>query len=329
MVPDMRIVLDKTRLQVLMVAVPLAIIIASGAYYYFYIRPKQGISHQSFLAQDTAVRVVIKPPRVQSYVTSLAPVATRFVKGVPKFTSLQQFSFRTEWIHKMPFEFTLLLDQRSPDFLGVLLYVQENPASESFAGLVDDSDFFRALRPIRWEHARMMRRDTGQLTASGTLPIPVGTRDAVSSSFPNYVPFDAPPVTGRHFVEIAVNNQNGSLMELQGALAGLVDVLNAPDLEEEMKRLWVAVKSVRLTADLIADDRLSLNMEIACGNTQDADAAAELMWKTTDAADAYLNNRFGFRLEGSSSTYPSEEATAFGNFALTGFEKRLRNALGS
>ncbi len=322
----MRIVLDKTRLQILLIAVPLALVLAAGTYYYFFIRPRQGISHEAFLVQDTAVRLVIKPALVQSYVSSLAPVGTRFVKGIPRVTSLQQFSFRTEWVHKMPFEFTFLLDQRSPDFLGVLLFVQEHPASESFADLVDDSGFFHALHPIRWEHTRMMLRDTGQLTASGTLPIPAGTRDAVSASFPNYVPFDPPPVTGRHFVEIAVNNQNGALMELQGALAGLVDVLNDPDLEEEMNQLWSAVESVHFTADLEEDDRVAMNVELVCSDTQTAATAADILRKTADAAGAYLNNRFGFLIQGTS--HPTEDAIAAGAYALTGFENRLRQALG-
>lgn len=322
----MRIVLDRTRIQIILVAVPLALLLAAGAYWYFYMRPLRGISHESFLVQDTAVRAVVKPALVQSYVSSLAPVGTRFVKGVPRVTSLQQFSFRTEWVHKMPFEFTFLLDQRSPDFLGVLLYVQEHPASESFADLVDDSRFFHALHPIRWEHSRMMRRGARQLTASGSLPIPTGMRDAVSANFPDYVPVDPPPVSGRHFVEIAVNNRNGVLMELQGALQRLTGVLDSPALEEAMNRLWTAVASVRFTADLQEDDRLDLTVEIACRDPQTAAAAAELLWKIIDAADAYLNARFGFRLEGTS--YPGEEGTAFGTITLTGFEERLRRALG-
>lgn len=323
---DMRIVLDKTRLQILMIAVPLALVIAAGAYYYFYVWPRQGLSHEPFLVPDTAVRVVIKPPQVQSYISSLAPAATRFVKGVPKFTSLQQFSFRTEWVHKMPFEFSLLLDQRSPDYLGVLLFVQENPASESFADLLNDSRFFHALHPIRWEQPRMMRRGTGQLTASGTLPIPAAARDAVSARFPDFIPLDPPQVSGRHFVEIAVNNRNGSLMELQGALSRLAGILNNRELEDSMLRLWAGVESAHLSADLEGDDRVGLHMEIVCQETRTATIAAEAIQEIADAINMYLNARFGFLLQG--TAYPEEEAKVSGNFTLTGFEERLRNALG-
>lgn len=322
----MGIALNKTRLQLVIVVIPLVLILAGGSYYYFFIRPRQGVSHERFLVPDTAVRAVVKPVLVQHYVSSLAPAGTRFIKGVPKVTSMQQFSFRTEWIHKMPFEFTFLLDQRSPDFQGVTLFIQEHPSAESFEELVNDDMFFRTLHPVQWKSETMMRQGRNDLIALGTLPVPVWTRDAVSDTFPNYVPLDPPSVSGKHFVEIAVNNRNGALMELQGALPGLVGVLDDPGLEERMRHAWGSVGSARFTADLGAEDRLDMHIEILCGNTEQAFEAATILQEAAQRIQTYLNGRFGFTLEG--TAHPLEDGTAHGDYILTGFENRLRRAVG-
>lgn len=319
----MGITLDRTKLQIVLVGVPLAFLLAGGSYYYFFVLPRHGVSHEDLLLPDTAVRAVVKPVLVQEYVSSLAPVGTRFIKGVPKVSSLQQFSFRTEWIHKMPFEFTFLLDQRSPDFLGVILYVQEHPAAESFEDLVNNGAFFQALYPIQWQSERMTSHGQNRLTAMGTLPIPERTRNTVSEAFPDYIPLDTPPVTGRHFVEIAVNNRNGALMELQGALSGLVGVLEDPALEDWLFRFWPSVESARFLADLNGADRMDMRLEVVC---RDAREAAEIIQQTATDAHAYLERRFGFTLEG--TAHQENSTTAQGEYALSGFENRLRRALG-
>ena len=61
----MRIAIDRTRLQAIIVGVPLVLCIAAGSYYYFFIRPRTGVTHEAFLVPDTAVRAVLKPVLVQ------------------------------------------------------------------------------------------------------------------------------------------------------------------------------------------------------------------------------------------------------------------------
>lgn len=322
----MRIAIDRTRLQAAAIGIPLVLVMAVGAYYYFFLRPRYGVTHEAFLVPDTAARAVLKPVLVQEYVSSLAPAGTRFIKGVPKFTSLQQFSFRTEWVHKMPFEFTFLLDHRSPDFLGVILYVQEHPAAEAFDDLVNDSGFFRELYPVQWESERMLRQGENHMLAMGTLPIPAGTRDAVSRSFPEYVPFDPPEVTGSHFAEIAINNQNGALLELQGALARLVGVLNDPGLEERLSQLWPAVAGAYFTADLTQDNRLSMTLELTLLDPGAASEAVALLDQAAADVSRYLSSRFGFSFAGTAR--PDGADIVAGTYLLSGFENRLRSALG-
>ena len=115
-------------------------------------------------------------------------------------------------------------------------------------------------------------------------------------------------------------------MELQGALSRLAGILNNRELEDSMLRLWAGVESAHLSADLEGDDRVGLHMEIVCQETRTATIAAEAIQEIADAINMYLNARFGFLLQG--TAYPEEEAKVSGNFTLTGFEERLRNALG-
>ncbi len=321
----MRLVIDKTRLQATLVAIPILVVAAAGLYYYFFVLPTYGVFHEEWLARDTAVRAVVKPVLVQSYVSSLAPTGSKFVPGVPKVSSLQQFAFRTEWIHKMPFEFTFLFDQRSPDHFGVVLFVRERPAAEAFDSLVNDTGFFRALHPIRWEQPRITRQGAGRLIASGTLPIPPSNRDAVSSHWPEYHPIETLPVTGRHFIEIVVNNRNGALVELQGALSRAVHGWADAALERELYRLWPDVEETRLTANLVGADQLRFSVEVQCATATSAGEAAALMDAAAEAIRRYLSSRFGFTLEGAAD---SSGVQARGDYVLSGFEARLRRALG-
>ena len=321
----MKIGLDKTRIQALLIAVPVVILVAAGLYYFFFIRPTYGVFHEPWLAQDTAVRVVLKPVLVQSYVSSLAPTGSRFISGVPQVSSLQQFAFRTEWIHKMPFEFSFLLDQRSPEYFGVLLFVREHPASEAFDSLVDNSGFFNGLYPIRWEQQRMSRQGTGQLIASATLPIPSATRTSVSKSWPRYIPIDAPPVTGRRFIEIAVNNRNGALMELHGALERAVVPWADVNLERRMHQLWPVILDARLTADLAGSDRLVFSAEIVCSTPIEANDVWLTVQNAAEAVGRYLRSAHGFDLNGSATVSGD---TVHGEYVLSDFEARLRRALG-
>ncbi len=321
----MKVVLDKTRIQAVLIAVPIVLVIGVGLYYFFFIRPTYGVFHEPLMAQDTAVRLVTKPVLVQSYVSSLAPTGSRYISGVPKVSSLQQFVFRTEWIHKMPFEFSFLLDHRSPEHFGVLLFVREHPASEAFDSLVDGSGFFRALYPLRWEQQRMSRQSTGQLIATATLPIPSATREAVSASWPDYVPIAPPPVTGRHFIEVGVNNRNGALMELHGALARAVVPWADANLERRMRQLWPAILDVRLTGDLAGDDRLVFVAEIVCGTAVEATDVRLAVENAAQAIGRYLQSAHGFQLRGSASVFGD---TVESEYVLSGFESRLRRALG-
>ena len=321
----MKISLNKTRLQAIAIAIPLVILVAGGLYYFYFVRPVYGVFHESLLVPDTAVRVVLKPVLVQSYVSSLANKATKYIKGVPKVSSLQQFAFNTEWIHKMPFEFSFLFDQRSPEYLGVLLFVREHPASESFADLVNGSGFFRDLYPIDWDQDRMSRERAGQLISSGTLPVPLATQKMVSDAFPNYRSFDAPLVTGDHFIEIAVDNRNGVLMELQGALARAVKPWSTPPLEREMNALWALVHSVQLTADLEGDDNLVFRAEIACSSSDAAENVFMVVQTAAIAVGQYLEDRHGFRLNGDADLRGDN---VLATYALSGFESKLRRALG-
>ncbi|HDP34268.1 MAG TPA: hypothetical protein ENN29_04060 [Candidatus Hydrogenedentes bacterium] len=294
-------------------------------YYFFFVRPTYGVFHESLMENDTAVRVVLKPVLVQSYVSSLAPTGSKFIKGVPKVSSLQQFAFRTEWIHKMPFEFSFLLDQRSPEHFGVLFFVREHPTSESFADLVNDSGFFNALYPLRWEQQRVSRQSAAQLAARATLPIPETIRGEVSKAWPNYAPIDAPPVTGRHFIEVAVNNRNGALMELHGALARAVAPWADGNLERRMLQLWPVIEEARLVGNLAANNRLVFKGEVLCRNAVEAGDVRRLAENAGAAIGEYLRSTHGFHLTGGVEVSGS---SAQAEYVLTGFEPQLRRALG-
>jgi len=302
-----------------------AVLAALVAGWWLFLRgPGAAVAHREFLQADTPVIAVVNPPRVQAYVSSLAHSATRFVPGIPKLSSMQARAFSFDWIHKMPLEMAFLFDQRASDAYAVTLLFRENPTSESLEGLVD-AGFFQTLRPVRFPGSRLARKGGGILLSEGTLPVPPFVKELAQKRYPGYIPVDAPAVSGNHFVEIAINNRNGALVELQGALSELISPWAAGGTRQTLLDLAPEVVEGVFTADLADDDRLECRMEAECASAAGAEAVAGILGTAADEVAFWLEEANGFGLAGSVERSGS---SVRGVWQLTGFEPKLRRALG-
>ncbi len=308
----------------LLLGLPGVLLAAFVTWYMLFRGPGAAVGHREFVKADTAVIAVVCPPHVQSYVSGLVPAATRFVPGIPKITSMQSRAIDFDWIHKMPREMAFLFDQRSPEYHGVTLFFREHPTSESLERLVD-AGFFYSLRPIEWQGSALVRQGMGKLTAEGRLSIPPYAQIATEKQFPNYTPLDTPRVSGNHFVEIAINNRNGALAEMQGALAGLVAPWADTSFRERLMNLSSKVESGTFTADLVRDDALECALTLECGNAAAAVDVENAVAAAADAVAGFLGSAYGFSLVGAVERGGSEVRA---EHTLGGFEGRLRRALG-
>ena len=131
-------------------ALPGVLLAVAATWWFLFRGPAPALRHADYLRPDTAVRVVLCPARVQSYVSGLAPTATRFVHGIPKLSSMQGAPIRFDWIHKLPLEMAFLFDQAFPGHFGVTLFLQEHPTGEPIDELAGNSSFLQDLQPILW-----------------------------------------------------------------------------------------------------------------------------------------------------------------------------------
>lgn len=320
----MHIRFEKQTALLLLVIFSVFLCLGGGAYYYFFIAPRYGIYHEDLLAPDTALRVVFKPVLVQKYISSLAPAGSSLIPGIPKVSSMQQMHFRTEWIHKMPFEFSFLLDQRASDQLGVLFFVKEHPASESFSELVDDGGFFRATRPIVWDQSRMSRYAVRTLTATGSVLIPRTYQEETAKHHPVYSPLTPPEVKGHHFLEAALNNKNGTLIELLGAFSAPLRPILSTDTEKTLISLSPNIEGAFLKAFLSEADLLLIEVTVECSDSSSAEEVSKAVLAAAYDTAAFAK-REGFALYWDSDI-EDNHVLLTGEFS--DFEPKIRRAMG-
>jgi len=230
-----------------------------------------------------------------------------------------------DWLHKMPLEMAFLFGQASPGRLGVTFFFQENPKGYPLDQLISGSSFLGDLQPIYWNSSGLRRETGGQLLIDGQLDVPPEIQRRADSIWQQYQPVQTPPIRGNHFLEIGINNCNGALLQLQGALSNLVMPWADPQLEEVMRQTSRVVLNAVATADLAGNDCLQFRLELRCTDATSASALAQVCRAAAQALSVWIQATQGFTLQGDIS---AEQAKVAGQYELRGFEVRLKHALG-
>ena len=101
--------------------------------------------------QDTTVGYVItQPSKIQKYIRKLAPTATRWIKQVPRFTSLQPGPIRLDWFHNLPREFSLVFNYLPGTGFETHLTIREKRNSTAFIEELHSSHFLNEFCFIEW-----------------------------------------------------------------------------------------------------------------------------------------------------------------------------------
>ncbi|HOV32518.1 MAG TPA: hypothetical protein PLX23_04050 [Candidatus Hydrogenedens sp.] len=102
-------------------------------------------------AQDTTVGYIItQPSKIQKYIRKLAPTATRWIKQVPRFTSLQPGPIRLDWFHNLPREFSLVFNYLPGTGFETYLTILEKRNSTAFIEELHSSHFLKEFCFIEW-----------------------------------------------------------------------------------------------------------------------------------------------------------------------------------
>lgn len=309
----------------ILTALPGVLLAVVATWWFLFSGAGAAVRHAPYLRPETAVRAVLCPARVQSYVSGLAPVATRFVNSIPQLSSMQGGPIHFDWLHKMPLEMAFLFDQASPGRFGVTLFFQEHPTGAPLDQMVNGSSFLGDLQPIYWSSPGLRREPGGRLLVDGQLDIPTQIQQQAAGIWTQYQPVEPPPIRGNHFLEIGINNCNGALLQIQGALFNLFTPWADVPLQETLNAAARNVASAAASADLAGNDCLKFNVELRCADSPSAEALATVCRTAGQALAAWLQAAHGFQLTGN---VEADRTRVRADYQLTGFEPRLKRALG-
>ncbi|MGC8847170.1 MAG: hypothetical protein ACP5QY_15120, partial [Candidatus Hydrogenedens sp.] len=58
-------------------------------------------AYKPYIQETTTGYIILQPYKIQKYIRKLAPTATRWIKQIPRFTSLQPGPIRLDWFHNL------------------------------------------------------------------------------------------------------------------------------------------------------------------------------------------------------------------------------------
>lgn len=317
--------MNKARLVATAIVVLAVLIAGVGTWLALYVFHPGRVSHAEYLPPNNAIRIALQPFRVQSRVSDLVPTATRFIKQVPKFTSMQGRPFRIDWIHHLPYEFTFLLQQDTPDALGVRLYVNEKPDMKSFVSELNNSGFFGAVRGVVWNPPRLHAEGQTSWMTDGSMPLPTHTQEYVRQVFGNAGIPDAVDYTGEHFFEMTGVNNAGAFLEFHGSTLRNWGAMGGDDLHDALSNVWPHIARAHITGDWIDTDRMDFKLELVLSPSGDAATVMAAHDLFLSRLDAGLQAWQGMNLTGSAKQQNSR--LLVGNYTLRGFEAALQRAL--
>ncbi len=150
----MNLLLSKTRNPFLLLA--LLFFILFLVVFWIFISPlfSRATAYTQYAQENTVGYIILQPYKVQKYIRKLAPTATRWIKQVPRFTSLQPRPIRLDWFHNLPREFSLLFDYIPGTGFETGLVIKEKRNRTAFMEELNSSRFLNEFCFIEWRSSQ-------------------------------------------------------------------------------------------------------------------------------------------------------------------------------
>lgn len=107
-------------------------------------------AYKKYVQETTTGYIILQPYKIQKYIRKLAPSATRWIKQIPRFTSLQPGPIRLDWFHNLPREFSLIFDYMPGTGFETHLIIREKRNSTAFMEELNSSHFLNEFCFINW-----------------------------------------------------------------------------------------------------------------------------------------------------------------------------------
>jgi hypothetical protein len=212
--------------------------------------------------------------------------------------------------------------------IAMTLFANERRLGPVFAKFINTSPVFEKVKLIQWDEQHAFLPERGKLLLNGGLPIPDGLEEKVLEHWSHTAKGDPIDIQGDHLLEVAFDNRTGELATLGLSIAKLQgqdwqQLLQNPLVMTAIP-IIVAIQDIRLDADLVTDDEMSINLRI------DGDQAAfSLESFLNRGIQMYLipqAQQAGLTFQGETKWMPEQKAI-IGKFKLTGIEKVVQAKL--
>ncbi len=282
-----------------------------------YLIPYNANAYKSFVQEGTSGIIVTQPYKIQSYISKLAPEYTKWIKQIPRFTSLQPGPIRLEWFHNLPREISLVFNYFPNVGHEVFLIVNEKKNSTIFVNEVNDSGFLRHLCFTKWDSLRVAPYKSSIWFGKGYVHISSETQTSRRQTSQRV------PLSNNHLIEIYWDNSYSDLSTLKELILSCYKPRGITPYLPCLDYLSIEILWLYLYLNLIEDDLIKGNLKVSSSaNYEYVDSCINKIFEWIQKQipnDVHLIATFR-GLENGTITYEVE---------FSKFEQHLRKALGN
>ncbi|MBX3179005.1 MAG: hypothetical protein KF886_16745 [Candidatus Hydrogenedentes bacterium] len=284
--------------------------------------PAEPVSHATLATADTRFRLYANTLRLGEDLTRYFPA------DLPK----------PAWL---PWDLPALLPRVAPREVAVLggsdfregrfnltLFVNEQRGGPALPYYLNTRTRFRqAIEAIAWDDPGFSLSQRGVLTARGHLELPPALEEEVRATWQADPPAELLALSGGHMAEGVIDNRNGDILAILGALAPIwntnLDLMRQTQQGQLLFPLLPGVRDVRFAVDFKDQDTLVIQVRIHAdpdeGRQLEFIAGMGLTMLTRD-----LQVRYGLVLTTEKAWRPEEE-TYVVDATVAGVEAKLKD----
>jgi hypothetical protein len=280
------------------------------------------VGHNTVASSSTRFRAVIEVDRLLDHILSAIPAGTELPSWVPMDIE--------ELLPKiLPREIAVVggSDYDSGK-IGLTLFINERRGGPRIQQYINESFALQKIELVQWAPEGILFPNRGILQADGEIAIPDGLEDVYLERWRHDMPGSPFPVKGGHLFELALDNRNGEVLTLMGAITeangGDWQRLFSDPQVKGFLDLLVYINHGRITADLLNKDTLQFDLRIDAES--EISMGLEFFTFALPQIKQTVAQRYGLVLEGDAKWHEDEEAL-IGSFKLKGIEKKLQQYL--
>lgn len=279
--------------------------------------PYKAQAYRDFILNETTGILILQPYKVQKYISKLAPEYTKWIKQIPRFTSLQPGPIRLEGFHNLPREISLLFNHVPNIGNEVYLIVNEKKNSRVFIEEINDSGFIKNLCFAKWDSLRLSPYKSSIWYVKGYFQTVSENRILTSPQFEEKL------LSRKHLLEIYWNNSHSNLIGIKETLLLCYKPKGISQYLSCLEYLSQEVLELHLYLDLVEDNLIKGYLSISSvDSSQSIDLCIQ---QFSEWIRSQLPNDINFEIYLSNA----ENNRAKWEIVFSQFEPHLRRALGS